>query len=167
MSKHTHTPGPWQQHDLEYCPLEIFGDLEGPMENGRVRGTQVCEIIQSNCQEQDEANAKLIAAAPELLNALLYLNHMGGDDRGGYCICPKNDGIAPDAKHATSCADARKAIRKAGFVGEVDPAKSPRIKPVDKVRCGSCGGRGYVPGDPDLGERESRQCRDCNGVGAI
>ena len=60
-----------------------------------------------------EANAALIAAAPDLYNALLYLNHMGGDDRGGYCICPKHDGSAPDEQHATSCADARKALRKA------------------------------------------------------
>ena len=49
----------------------------------------------------------------ELLAALKGLNHMGGDERGGYCICPLKDGSAPDNKHATSCADARQAIAKA------------------------------------------------------
>lgn len=63
-----HTPGPWQIHDKKYCIDEIWGNLEGPLE-GTIRGTQVCTM------EQTEdgcifANAKLVAAAPELLTAV-------------------------------------------------------------------------------------------------
>lgn len=56
---------------------------------------------------------RLKAINDELLAALKNLNHMGGDERGGYCICPCGDGSAPDEKHATSCANARNAIAKA------------------------------------------------------
>ena len=54
----------------------------------------------------------LIAAAPKLLKVLQAMNHMGGDVRGGYCICPLHDGSAPDEQHASVCADARAVIRK-------------------------------------------------------
>jgi len=60
-----------------------------------------------------EADANLHVAAYDLLHALEGMNHMGGDERGGYCICPVNDGSAPDIRHATSCENARQAIRKA------------------------------------------------------
>jgi hypothetical protein len=59
------------------------------------------------------ANYRVMTAAPLLLAVLISMNHMGGDDRGGYCICPLNDGSAPNHKHATVCADARTAIAKA------------------------------------------------------
>lgn len=55
------TPGPWTQHDEDWCPLEIWGNLDGPLQDGQIRGTQVCDVL------TDETDAKLIAAAPELL----------------------------------------------------------------------------------------------------
>lgn len=58
-------------------------------------------------------DAKLIAAAKEMLSALEGLNHMGGDKRGGYCICPVHNGTAPHAEHSSNCQDARYAIAKA------------------------------------------------------
>jgi hypothetical protein len=57
------------------------------------------------------ADAKLIRAAKEMYSALKYMNHVSEDE--GYCICPLNDGSKPDSQHATSCADARYALRKA------------------------------------------------------
>ena len=52
-------------------------------------------------------------AAPDLLAAMQGLNHMGGDERGGWCVCAWHDGSAPDEQHSTACADGRAAIRKA------------------------------------------------------
>jgi hypothetical protein len=69
-------------------------------------GRHVMPLISHVSAVEDERDA--------MLYALVGMNHMGGDDRGGYCICPLHDGSAPDEKHATSCADARIAIRKAG-----------------------------------------------------
>jgi len=60
-----------------------------------------------------ESKRLMRKAAPLLLAALQGLNHMGGDDRGGYCICPCNDGSAPSHKHSTACRDARIAIAAA------------------------------------------------------
>ncbi len=61
------TPGPWQQHDADYCPLEIWGNLDGPLEDGAIRGTEICTVADG---PEAEANARLIASAPDLLAAL-------------------------------------------------------------------------------------------------
>lgn len=50
----------------------------------------------------------------QLVDALRGLNQMGGDDRGGYCVCPEQDGSAPDNYHSTACVSARAALRLAG-----------------------------------------------------
>lgn len=57
------TPGNWQQHDADYCPLEVWGNLEGQID-GSIRGTQVCDVL------TNAADARLIAAAPTMLGAL-------------------------------------------------------------------------------------------------
>lgn len=68
MSESKYTPGPWQMHDEDYAPEEIYGDLEHV--EGHARGTQVC-----TCEPCDQmiANARLIAAAPELLSAAEHI----------------------------------------------------------------------------------------------
>lgn len=62
-----HTPGDWQSHDTDYCPEEIWGNLEGPLEDGRVHGTHICTIADT---PDFEGNRKLVIAAPMLLQAL-------------------------------------------------------------------------------------------------
>lgn len=64
----------------------------------------------------DEATLHVERSYAELVDALAVLNHMGGDDRRGYCICPRKDGSAPDSKHATDCASARAALLNAGHL---------------------------------------------------
>jgi hypothetical protein len=67
-----HTPGPWKMHDEDYCPEEIYGDFEGPMEDGKIRGTLVCTVAGEFDESPiPEKNARLILAAPELLAALI------------------------------------------------------------------------------------------------
>lgn len=51
-------------------------------------------------------------AAPRMLELIASMNHMGGDESGGYCICPRQDGSAPDDEHSTGCADARALLRE-------------------------------------------------------
>src|SRR5438270_6600193 len=65
-----HTPGPWD-YDLDY--------IVAPDPNGRHPDIYIAEIAHSDdegrvapCPQQD-ANRRLIAAAPELLEALDYL----------------------------------------------------------------------------------------------
>lgn len=62
-----HTPGPWQMHDDDYCPEQIYGNLE--LIDGKIRGTLICEIQGDMDEPKNLANARLIAAAPDLLAA--------------------------------------------------------------------------------------------------
>ena len=102
----SHTPGPWHYfnsgpgliRDATGKPIAALKSISRP---GHRKAADLDEEV---------SNAALIAAAPDLLKALEQMNHTYGD---GYCICPLNDGNAPDSEHATSCADARLAIQKA------------------------------------------------------
>lgn len=64
------TPGPWQQYSSEHDPFTIIGNVDG-LDDGRFHFTEVC-IVNDGMDDQREANAnaRLIAAAPELLLAL-------------------------------------------------------------------------------------------------
>lgn len=65
MSKSKHTPGPWMQWDLRHQKngqirvTSIFSPKEG--------GADICNVFSRTAE--CEANASLIAAAPELLKA--------------------------------------------------------------------------------------------------
>ena len=92
-----HTPGPWRisgyNENMGYPEPVIAG-----MVNGRTAYVAVC----IECQRMDDANAKLIAAAPELLEALELM--IDTHDEGGW----------PTA----SIAIARAAIAKAKGEGQ-------------------------------------------------
>lgn len=63
-----HTPGPWPLKPTGDGKRFIVGEglVEGP------NGYDVAEVYSDDCdQEEAEANARLIAAAPDMLDALL------------------------------------------------------------------------------------------------
>lgn len=64
--KNQHTPGPWENH---------YGEVTTPQINGRSfrRIAAVQDYGLGGLPEVDEANANLIAAAPDLLSALIAL----------------------------------------------------------------------------------------------
>lgn len=72
-----HTPGPWRisgyNENMGYPEPVIAG-----MVNGRTAYVAVC----IECQGMDGANARLIAAAPELLDALIDLESGSGSSPG-------------------------------------------------------------------------------------
>ncbi len=103
-----HTPGPWQigesMPDTQYERLSIYGPVD---EIGskiavleRPRGSRTNATVQ--------ANARLIAAAPDLLAALQGL---GTHPEFGYCFCLNK--AQQDAGHAGECREASAAIAKA------------------------------------------------------
>ena len=106
MTDTKHTPGPWRHADTT---REGHPKISGAGLSGLVATVGNAE----NNQNRIKADARLIAAAPELLSLVVSMNHMGGDERGGYCICPRNDGSSPDEMHATICVDARATIARA------------------------------------------------------
>ena len=77
-----YTQGEWSIRDLE---------IIGPYESNK----SICEIT-GNFMHEDEAmaNAKLIAAAPELLNALLFLLQSYRADFKMITGAPLNDTLA-------------------------------------------------------------------------
>jgi hypothetical protein len=86
MRKHTvtpHTPGPWRVHEDipsdSYCPLIEAEDAEGL---GSVDIANVSRPATGG-PDNTEANAKLIAAAPELLEALKVIRNEVTEDIDG------------------------------------------------------------------------------------
>ena len=68
-----HTPGPWTH--------EGQGDITGIEDNGFGRGpVDVCSVYLRAVEGRHEANARLIAAAPDLLEALEYCLDCLGDE---------------------------------------------------------------------------------------
>lgn len=92
-----HTPGPWSS-DHEY---EETWDTQTNIYVGvkNILIAQVCETDGNISNEEFEANARLIAAAPDLLEALKRIEFM--------CAAP------PDFSDATMQEIARAAIAKA------------------------------------------------------
>lgn len=86
----THTPGPWR-----VAPSVAFRgslDIDGPVGHGHVASTY-CLPTDEEC-----ANARLIAAAPDLLAALVrlreWVRHPGRDDS------PENEAVIDQAEAA-------------------------------------------------------------------
>lgn len=87
MTKAQHTPGPWVYHKQLNGSLTFFG------ENGNRAILSAARLI------NQEANARLIAASPELLDALKGMLEVFGDEFG--------------MGNSSVCDDARAAITKA------------------------------------------------------
>jgi hypothetical protein len=65
MSEHKHTPGPWQVNHED--PTQVCDA------DGEVRGCSPIAHCTVGTMAERKANAKLIAAAPEMLAALLAM----------------------------------------------------------------------------------------------
>lgn len=99
------TSGPWQMADYEHAWDEIIGNIDGDCDDERgitCTYTRICEIQDDGPISEQQANARLIAAAPELLAALLDV--LGWIPNGGawHTDAPMK-----------SIARAREALRKA------------------------------------------------------
>ncbi len=71
MSKPNHTPGPWEHTGQ--------GDIVGKEDNGYGLGyVDVCSVYLRTVRGRTNANARLIAAAPDLLEALSEIINDGG-----------------------------------------------------------------------------------------
>lgn len=69
MSEAKHTPGPWFTHREGFSTVYIEARIGG----GLIQEVAACGPTNQG-SEQQEANARLIAAAPELLEALRGLD---------------------------------------------------------------------------------------------
>ena len=68
MTTTKHTPGPWEIHRIAPEHNKGYGQLIGPNHSWAV--CALCNPLDKQHDEERDANAHLIAAAPELLVAL-------------------------------------------------------------------------------------------------
>ena len=73
--KGKYTPGPWLSGKFGYRGWNFEGGFNGAILNGEGKtifaGPASFQALRGDTEEQAEANAKLIAAAPELLEVLI------------------------------------------------------------------------------------------------
>jgi hypothetical protein len=93
-----HTPGPWSVKS-DPCHFDTLSSVVAGKDNGKGWTPLMVEIGGLANVDEQEANARLIAAAPDLLSALEDL----------YAVTPDNEGCVLGA----ACRVARYAIAKA------------------------------------------------------
>jgi hypothetical protein len=95
-----HTPGPWFAHDTHEAKACRYISTRSDRDNcGDVAVLYRSHPADSVANERDEANARLIAAAPDLGEALLlyFQAACGGTKSCGHeydCICPGDKALA-------------------------------------------------------------------------
>lgn len=110
MSDTQHTPGPWEEVPQQGSgPMIVHRRKTG--DQMRPTGLRLIGTVlqRGDSLPEDEANARLIAAAPELLEALIAVTP---SHRASGCWC----GIGRDIEgsgHEQGCTKARAAIAKA------------------------------------------------------
>ena len=77
-----HTPGPWFSHRAGFSTVYVEARIGG----GWLQEVAACGPTEAG-QEQQEANARLIAAAPELLEVLLLAPVILHTVPNGECSC--------------------------------------------------------------------------------
>lgn len=76
MGEGNHTPGPWRIDEPNDWGIEIVGRPTWGCERNGVKGEwDVAKLERLDCDEETMANARLIAAAPDLLEALQVFVH--------------------------------------------------------------------------------------------
>lgn len=79
----THTPGPWGLHINDGPQHTIYKRTARGIAAGEMGGSRTLAVVRHNAVDDHEANARLMAAAPDLLAALLAIidNHDHGNIR--------------------------------------------------------------------------------------
>ena len=80
----TYTQGPWT---IDYA----MNDYEGHYLNGAGRLVAITNTVENEVTDEDRANARLIAASPEMLEALQELIDWEGVEANNYNLCPCRD----------------------------------------------------------------------------
>ncbi len=108
----THTPGPW--HSIKAASGRAGNQAERDYLIHTDDNCHVAEVFQYQSTSipdgPSEANARLIAAAPDLLGALVFLMKDGHFDE---CIPGQRGGHPDDERCSQVCTMFRKAIDKA------------------------------------------------------
>jgi len=77
-----HTPGPWSVKS-DPCHFDTLSSVVGGRDNGKGWTPLMVEIGGLANVDEQEANARLVSAAPDLLSALEDLYEVTPDNEGG------------------------------------------------------------------------------------
>lgn len=104
MSERKHTPGPWDAY------TGIHDETQAAFV-ARTEDMLVVARIPPYETDEAHANAHLIAAAPDLMEALEGLGVLPD----GYCFCfgSRRDALKPEHEHTGECRAARAALIRA------------------------------------------------------
>lgn len=91
--KTSHTPGPWKARIYPYGDHHQVSNKSGQM--------FIADVLKLDADEQTEANAKLIAAAPDLLEALKDIIHANDTGMGKSAVRLRIDIAREVIKKAT------------------------------------------------------------------
>ena len=94
-----HTPGPWKVYECTDGTTNICGNRDYP--------DGVCKMLWSGKKQRDEANARLIATAPEMLAAVIEAHNVL--EAAALCLTPRGSRSRLDS----AIEQARAAIAKA------------------------------------------------------
>jgi len=114
-NKFNFTPGPWKVEEYEDKTLNIETDYKNGLNEVLICGGLYKTGGFSSGKCSNEANAKLIAAAPEMIEALItaYKHMMQASKDAGGCSFECNSNHCDDCIHAESEEKIRAAIEKA------------------------------------------------------
>jgi hypothetical protein len=102
-----HTPGPWVRRNIASArDIYIAEANDGGAPSVAIVPTRVSRLA-----DEEDANARLIAAAPDLLAALRRI--VASDDAHATLHAPDDDDIARMVEYAAAFDNARAAIAKA------------------------------------------------------
>ena len=109
MSEAKHTPGKW-----EACDVGDYGDYDGRCRV--ILGDDLRIAVVLGDHDESKANARLISAAPDLLEALEWYRDQMCE---GFCVDLKTEGYYAESMdfHCAGC-KARAAIAKAKGEGK-------------------------------------------------
>lgn len=82
MSENKHTPGPWIVVDEDYGQVIRGAEVERGQDGAKFQWRDYVGTTWGSRSVVTEANARLIAAAPELLEALIDLRSLYDTDEG-------------------------------------------------------------------------------------
>lgn len=105
VAPNAHTPGPWyvERKYESGCTIAIMRDWSKSAVALAVHGPSAWIHREGSGPQTIEANARLIAGAPDLLDALKVILELASDVLSN----PKYDGIVSDARYAIAKAEGR------------------------------------------------------------
>ena len=120
MSEHAHTPGPWDAHCAKFKSDSGWDwGIRATIGNKGYCIAEAFEVVAADMKTPVEANARLIAAAPDLLAALCKLEE--AEDHHANCEECEGMGVPELCKVCFPLFDDARCMRRAAIAKASEP----------------------------------------------